>query len=655
MKRPILIAVIGYIIGIIVGLYFSLSIVLFYILIIAIYNLYKILSKNHLKDKNKRIKLISFKRYSRYIKINFNSYLIIIFILSSIVSNTIVILKNKQYQKIYDELSKTNELTFEGIITENKEKKKYYNRYKIKTKYNKRTISLYINSKEELNYGDKVCVIGKYIKPNIQRNYKGFDYSKYLKQLKIYGTIKSENLQIIDKKQANKIFQISNEITQKVKQKVNLIIPRQEASILLGLILGDTSEIDEDIQENFRDASMSHILAVSGMHVTYLLLGVNLIFKKIFGKRKTNIFSIIFLIFYMFLTNFSPSITRAGIMGILVLISKIIYQKNDIITSISLSLIIILIYNPFLIENLGVQLSYGGVLGIISFNRIILQIFQGIKIKNKALKYRISKNTKKVIGKIYEILSVSISAQLCIFPIILYQMNTFNPYFLISNFILSLVIGPIVILNFLFIIILLFNTSLGSLLSKVVIFSIKVLLEISQLSKLNYSKIYFVTPSIISIIIYYLIIFIFKQIYIIYSVKKLNQTQKRFRNIIALYKYKFNQKKERYVIIIILVIIFLILINYIPKNLKIYFIDVGQGDSTLIVTPTNKTILIDGGGNEFSDFDVGKNTLLPYILDRGINKIDFVFISHFDSDHVRWIILYYKRIKNWNYNCREAI
>ena len=85
------------------------------------------------------------------------------------------------------------------------------------------------------------------------------------------------------------------------------------------------------------------------------------------------------------------------------------------------------------------------------------------------------------------------------------------------------------------------------------------------------------------------------------------------------------------------IILIIIIFNIIPKKLKIYFIDVGQGDSTLIVTPQNKTILIDGGGSK--DYDVGKNTLLPYLLDRGYNSIDYMIISHFDNDHVgRFII-----------------
>jgi competence protein ComEC len=64
-------------------------------------------------------------------------------------------------------------------------------------------------------------------------------------------------------------------------------------------------------------------------------------------------------------------------------------------------------------------------------------------------------------------------------------------------------------------------------------------------------------------------------------------------------------------------------------------IDVGQGDCTLIITPYNKKILVDGGGSELGDYDVGENVLKPYLLDRKIKNIDYIMISHFDSDHVR--------------------
>lgn len=101
-------------------------------------------------------------------------------------------------------------------------------------------------------------------------------------------------------------------------------------------------------------------------------------------------------------------------------------------------------------------------------------------------------------------------------------------------------------------------------------------------------------------------------------------------------------KRVRYIIripvvctiITVLTIVF-IYIKCDFNELKVFFIDVGQGDSTLIITPNNKKILIDGGGSEFGSFDVGEKTLLPYLLSRKIKNIDYVIISHFDSDHVR--------------------
>ena len=70
-------------------------------------------------------------------------------------------------------------------------------------------------------------------------------------------------------------------------------------------------------------------------------------------------------------------------------------------------------------------------------------------------------------------------------------------------------------------------------------------------------------------------------------------------------------------------------------TMEVHFIDVGQGDSTLIITPSNKKVLIDGGGSEIGTFNVGEKTLLPYLLDRRITTLDYVMISHLDTDHVR--------------------
>ena len=643
MKRSILIAVIGYIIGIIVGLYFKISIVPFYIPVIATYFIYKFFNK----QKTKKFQLLSIKRYLRYIKIYLNSKVIMLLIISSIITNTIVIFQNKNYEKIYNNLSTQENLNLTGIIISEKQEKQYYNKYKIKVNYNNQNLRFYITTNKdiELQYGDKITFSGTYTKPEKQRNYKGFDYSEYLKQLKIYGTIRCEKVQVLSKNQVNKMFQISNQIYNKIISNTKNILKEETSSVLLGLILGDKQDIDKGTQENFRSASMSHILAVSGMHVAYVILGINLIFKGVIGKRNTNILNIIILIFYMFITNFSPSITRAGIMGILILFSKLIYRKNDIYTSLSISLFLILIYNPFLIQNLGLQLSYGGVVGIVIFNKSILKFLKNIKVKNKVYKYRIKPKIQKYLDKIKEIISVSISVQIAILPIILYNLNTVNPYFLISNLVLSLLIGPIVILGFLFIIIVCLNTAIAEIISPIISIGIKILNFISNIGKLPFSKNYVPTPSLFSILIYYLFLIVLFFVYNIYSSKKPNKTQIRAKNLIALMKIKLRQNRSKVKYILAIIIFLSLAIKLIPENLKIHFIDVGQGDSSLIITPQNKTILIDGGGSSSSDFDVGKSTLIPYILDRGFIKIDVVIISHFDKDHIAGILTVLQELK----------
>lgn len=633
MKRPILIATIGYIIGIIVGLYFNKSIVLFYIPIIATY----LLNNKKIKITNvKKLKLFSIKRYIRYLKIYLNSKVIILLILSSIISNSITIIENKKYEKIYKSFSIEENINLNATITSNVEEKEYYNKYKIETKYNNKEISLYImvNKDVELEYGEKITFSGTYIKPEIQRNYRGFDYSQYLKQLKIYGTIKCNKIEKIQQNNSNKLLKISSEIVRKIETNTKKVLKNETSSVLLGLMLGNKKDITEEVQENFTNASMSHILAVSGMHVAFIILGINTIFNRIIGKRKTNFLNICVLIIYMFITNFSPSITRAGIMGIIMIFSKIIHRKNDIYTSISISLLITLIYNPFLIQNLGLILSYSGVLGIIIFNKNILKLLKNIKIKNKIYEYKIRPKIQKYLDKIKEIISVSISVQIFILPIIFYNLNTFNPYFLVSNLILSIVVGPIVILGFIFIILVLINIRLAKIISVPIELGIKILIFISKIGEMPFSKIYIATPSLFSILIYYLVIFILFHIYEIYSSKKPNKTQIRIRNLIAILKIKARKNKSKIKKTIVCVVLIFMIIKIVPHNLKIYFIDVGQGDSTLIVTPHNKKILIDGGGSLSSSFDVGKNTLIPYILDRGFTQIDIVIISHFDVDHV---------------------
>lgn len=622
MKRPILIATLGFITGIIGGLYFNM--VFFIFVGILAYTLQYI------------IKL----KYKRLMKVFITKNVVILFAISLLIGNIYISYLERTYEKIYNALEKVKVI---GTVISEKEEKEYTDIYRIRVdkvngeKVNYKDFLLSIknnNSKVLIKYGDKIYFEGEYIKPEEQRNYKGFDYSKYLKTLKVYGTLKVDNkLEILKENNLNFISLLANKLRNKIINNVKQIFPQETKGIFLGILLGYDGLISEDIKQNFSDSSLSHLLAVSGAHVSYVVLGLALFFKLIKTPKKLNkILTGIFLIFYLYIINFTASVTRAVIMSIIAMMQTVLYRKQDIATTISLSSLFILVQNPYKIFNIGFLLSYFGTIGIIVFvDKLIM-----------------SKENKKVkiIENLKNLCIVTISAQILIFPIMIYYFNTISLTFIISNLAAGLIIGPITIIGLVVIILLFFNLSFISIIIKFYNILLVILLNTTKIiSNIPLSKIYVKTPNIIFIILYYLIISFLNCLFII---KKSNRTflKRKIEKSITKLKKTIRENKTKIIIIFLLVLILFYIFSKTSKNLRIYFIDVGQGDSCLIVTPMNKKILIDSGGSE--NYNVGKNILFPYLLDRGITSLDYILISHFDTDHCKGFeyVLENMKVKN---------
>ena len=628
MNRPILVVVIGYIIGIIWGLYLKVSIVSFYMALIAIYIIIQ------LPYQKRKFRIFSIKRYFRYLKLIFKINIIITIIISSFISNSIIKYQEKKYENTFQNGEKIELIV---IVTSNKEEKEYYNRYKVKTSSNE-NLYISVDKKTNLEYGDKLQIKGEFQEPQTSRNYKGFNYKQYLKTQKIYGSIKTTSVKILEKNCANKIMQFSNSVFLKIKENIEKTYSENISNIVLGVMLGYTKQIDTDVKEDFSNSNISHVLAVSGMHISYIIILITKSTQKIFGKRKSKIIASTVLLIYMFITGFSVSVVRASIMGILVCMSFVVYRKSDTLNNIAIAGLITLINNPYSIISLSFSLTYGGTIGIVFFEPVVKKIIKNIKIRNRRWKYvflRIQKKCEKII----EILSVSISAQIIIAPIMILNFNTIGVGFLITNLLLSVVIGLIVMGGFAQILFSFFSIKIGQAFAKLLEIPVYGLLLISKIDIGNFKV---VTPDFYQVILYYFIIIISRNLYLIFHLKNCNATQKRIKNIIYLIKYKIKPYLQRLLWILISSVFLINIIGKIPHDLELYFIDVGQGDSTLIITPQDKTILIDGGGS--STYDVGKNTLIPYLLDRKIKKVDYVIISHFDQDHVGRNFKCFKRV-----------
>ena len=605
MKRPILIAALGYIIGIVWGL--SFKVVLIFCSIIAICML--------IVEKNKNILRIINLVINKKVTI-----LLLIFIIAGFIH--IKFLKY-DYEKIYISLENVNIV---GTIVSSKKEKQYINEYKIETekinniKLKKKFILLTKN--KEIEYGNKIKLEGTYIKPSKSRNYKGFDYSNYLKTENIYGTIEQNGkIELIKEKNIKYFFIILYKVKNKIIKNINNKFPEETRGLFLGILLGDKSSIEENVRQNFADSSLSHILAVSGTHISYVVICISVLFKKLkLNKNIRKVLTSLVLFMYLYLVDFSVSATRAVIMSTIVIMQMLFYRKQDTITTIAFSSIIILINNPYSILNIGFLLSYGGTIGIILFvNRISIEskedFFQRFK------------------SYLKDICIVTISAQTIIMPIIIYYFNTISFTFIISNIIASLIIGPIIMIGLVIIAISFFKIPIISLIIRFYNILIVILVRTADIiSKIPMSKIYLKTPTTLEIIFYYSVVFL---IALLIYIKKSNR--KFIKKTIQIYIYNlknfFINNRNKVLIFISIVSLISITSIKIPKELKINFIDVGQGDSCLITTPQNKKVIVDSGGSE--SYDVGKNVLLPYLLDKRITKIDYIMISHFDTDHCK--------------------
>lgn len=617
--------------------------------------------------------------------------------------------------------------TFEAIILSEPEKKEYVKIYKAKIenrifllyiKSERQKLTSYKEKKSKLEIGTIIKIQAKLNEPKVRTNYKGFDYDLYLKSKGIRGIFKVENYQIISENLSNslnsqdssntsapsissnnlnfsaksdssvfnksytskikfnfiEILQIKSErFFQRIRDKIKKIyeehLSKDSSSLLEALTIGDKSDLEDNIIENFRKASLSHVLAISGAHFSYIILAITLMSKALRRKRMSKILLIIIIIFFMKLTGESPSVMRAGIMCIVGAIASLTKRKNDVLNSIAISLLIQIIINPYVIFDMGLILSYSGVIGIIYLYKIV---YRFLKLK---------------------IISVTISANIILIPIMMYNFKTISFSFIISNIFASILLGPIIIIGYIVLIIRV--KPLFFLLNML----ITLLSRVSQIvSNFKFSNINIEAPSILSLIMYYIIV------YIIY--KKLNRwfrasennkikTNKTKHNKFRINKTKANgsnaseiktdgsktseintnelettkanklnecaikvsnekmnkrifSQVEKKVIAALLIIIVISNINFekFTNNMYINFIDVSQGDACLIRQKT-KVILIDGGGtnNQNNNYNVGKSILMPYLLARKIKTIDYMIFSHFDNDHCQGLLYVLENLK----------
>ena len=446
--------------------------------------------------------------------------------------------------------------------------KNNYNSIKLRLGVNK-IIIVNDYSKDKLEIGDIIKVKGKIIKPNNNTNFHLFNYQKYLRSNHIFYIIKAKK--IIKIKRSTGIYKIKNYIVNYIDKLNN--------SYLCAFILGNKGNIDYDIKESYRINGISHLFAISGMHVSIFVLIISFIFRKIIKTKYDYFITIIFLLFYLFLTNYLKSITRTTEIYILNTVCKKMNLNIDLKKIIILVLCVNLIINPYNLYNIGFIFSY-----IISITLIF----------NKQL----LDDNRSYIKKL---LITSIISFLVSFPIIINNFFEVNFLSIFYNLFyipfISIIVFPLSILT-------------------IIIPPLEILLKITLfclenssifLSKVSFFKLNFCYISFPVVLVYYIFTFLF------------------IKGI----------KENRYLFFIPL-LLFMLFHYYYPKlnNETIYIsFDVGQGDSILLKYPNNKlNILIDTGGDYHKK--IANDIIIPSLKSYGIKKIDYLIITHGDHDHM---------------------
>jgi competence protein ComEC len=276
-----------------------------------------------------------------------------------------------------------------------------------------------------LKYGDKVLVIGKPELVSKQLNPDEFAFDIYLANRQVYHQdfLKDGDYQKISEGLGNTFIGISYQIATYCKKVFrNHILEDREQTVALALVVGIKEGISDDVIKTYSETGAMHILAVSGLHVGILYKVLELLFtqlrKKPRGRIFFYIFSFSFLWIYAFVTGLSASVLRAVVMFSFIIIGSLMGKRGNIYNTMAASAFVLLCYDPFLLLDVGFQLSYVAVLGI-------------VYLQPKLDRLWLPEN--RIVYYFWQIVTVSIAAQLVTLPLGLTYFHQFPFYFLITN------------------------------------------------------------------------------------------------------------------------------------------------------------------------------------------------------------------------------
>ena len=498
---------------------------------------------------------------------------------------------------------------------------------------------IFVNKEKipNVKIGNIIKVRGKLRQFEEAANKGNFDSRKYYLSLGFYGKIEAGTIEIINSDYSGirqGLYELRMEIIERLEKLCSdnngiFSIINNKNGIIGAIILGDKTDIDSDIKELYSVSGIAHILAISGLHISFIGMAIYRLLRRRFRFLFSAAVSIPVVLSFGIMSGFGISTIRAIIMFILKIIGEVLGRKYDAITAISLAGLVLLVQNPFVVCNSGFQMSFGAIIAIV----LILPIVEEIL------------NTD---NKIIKVLSANFTISLVMNPILAwnyYELPTFS-------FLLNIVVVPLMSVVIVSSIVGIFCSCIMFGFGKAVIFPGCGILELytflcNIINKSSVASIVVGQPKVTIIIVYYAILLV-----VLFGLKNIRTKYTRAekeRNIIkketGLVLEK-KAKKERRIkgqnvkLRLACIVGFLLLnclIYYIPnQGFYITFINVGQGDGILIHGDNGTKVMVDGGST--SEKHVAKNCIVPYLKAEGIGTIDYSIITHTDKDHISGIL-----------------
>ena len=498
---------------------------------------------------------------------------------------------------------------------------------------------IFVNTEKipNVKIGNIIKVRGKLRQFEEAANKGNFDSRKYYLSLGFYGKIEAGTIEVINSDYSGirqGLYELRMEIIERLEKlcsdnKGIFSIINNKNGIIGAIILGDKTDLDSDIKELYSVSGIAHILAISGLHISFIGMAIYRLLRRRFRFIFSAAVSIPVVLSFGIMSGFGISTIRAIIMFILKIIGEVLGRKYDAITAISLAGLVLLVQNPFVVCNSGFQMSFGAIIAIV----LILPIVEEIL------------NTD---NKIIKVLSANFTISLVMNPILAwnyYELPTFSS-------LLNIVVVPLMSVVIVSSIVGIFCSCIMFGFGKVVIFPGCGILELytflcNIINKSSVASIVVGQPKVTIIIVYYAILLV-----VLFGLKNIRTKYTRAekeRNIIkketGLVLEK-KAKKERRIkgqnvkLRLACIVGFLLLnclIYYIPNpGFYITFINVGQGDGILIHGDNGTKVMVDGGST--SEKQVAKNCIVPYLKAEGIGTIDYSIITHTDKDHISGIL-----------------